>query len=497
MAALGDGTIMSNEYVQERLDKLQRIRDLGFDPYSRDPNLASSILANNKLSDLCYERARQEDGGYIRQPNFALKEDKQVRHGQGRIVLRRVMGNLHFLTVRDDTGDMQVAIGKKAVDDSIWALAKLLDLGDIIQFEGHVAPTDKGEPTLWASVISVSCKSLVTPPEKHTGLVDPELRYRQRYVDLVNPDVMRQMRVRSDIIQSIRRYLGFLRFTEVETPILQTNPGGAIANPFATHHKALDIPMYMRIAPELYLKRLLVGGMSKVFEIGRNFRNEGVSTRHNPEFTSLELYDAYSSMDGMANLAMSIVENAIPCGQDFVAKWRSRPWRTVKMMDLVQEWIDSRYYEKSDNMFPDLSPEEAHSIYESQIESTLTDPTFVTHFPASKVPLAADDGNGFALNWELVIDGMEIGCGYTEQTDPVKQLVAFEKQGTPIDQDFIHALKVGMPPAGGMGIGIDRLVMVLTEAASVKDVILFPTMRPETTVAVTALPPWAPDSFPR
>ena len=453
-----------DNYEQDRLKKSQAIRDLGLDPYGgtiqdkRDADVAVNIAwASRKI-----------EGGKIVPRTDRTPQDGPEMEGFGRIVLRREMGNLHFLTIRDHTGDVQVALNKKMLPEKDWKLAKQLDIGDQIYFSGRAAPTQKGEPTLWATSFSMGAKMTLPPPAKFEGMTDVELRYRKRYVDLwSNPEAAKVLRLRSSIIQGIRELLYGLDFMEVETPMMQTIAGGAAAKPFVTHHNALGIPLFLRIAPELYLKRLLVGGFPRIFEIGRNFRNEGVSTKHNPEFTSLELYQAYSDHEQMMQMVESIVNGAV---HDVDRTTPDVPWRRVAMVELCEEhgWTYNRV--------------DAYEFYQREVEHKLIEPTFVTHLPASVVPLAKSDGHGNALAFEFVAGGMEIGCGYTEQTDPAVQLEVLMKQSgddvQKIDHDFIDALKVGMPPSGGLGIGIDRLVMWMTGATSVRDVILFPTMKP-------------------
>jgi lysyl-tRNA synthetase class 2 len=408
--------------------------------------------------------------------------------------------------------------------------------------------TNKGETTVWVTQVRMASKALLPPPAKWEGLSDVELRYRQRYVDLwANPEVMKLLKMRVKIVDEIRKFLRDRGFLEVETPMMQPIAGGAAARPFVTHHRALDIPLYLRIAPELYLKRLLVGGFTKVFELNRNFRNEGISPRHNPEFTMLEAYEAFGSWETMADLVEGMIchlAQTLFGGLKIVhlqdAETRreinlQRPWRRVRMADLVEErtgWkFDHRSMREADgdlfetltdegpelteesfdgpasqrvsrliSMLPpgsrriniqplwSYSPAEQLTwMYERFIEPTLVDPTFVTHVPSVIIPLARKnkDDPFFADVYELAINGQEISPGYSELNDPDVQAANFahqvgdaEEQQKP-DEDFLTALKYGMPPAGGMGLGIDRLVMMLTGAESIRDVILFPLMRPE------------------
>jgi lysyl-tRNA synthetase, class II len=550
-----------NEYEQERRQKRETLRGLGIDPYGQRE---AGIIALAKIKS-AYTPEMGHDGG-------------PVVKAAGRIVLKRDMGKLSFLSLRDETGDLQVALDKKRLDETAWQINDLLDLGDQIVVEGPLGVTKKGEITIWATALRVAAKSVLSPPGKWDGLSDIELRYRQRYVDLwANPQVMKVLKLRMAIVQEVRSYLSERGFIEVETPMMQPMAGGAAARPFVTHHNALDIPLYMRIAPELYLKRLLVGGFTKVFELNRNFRNEGISPRHNPEFTMLELYEAYGSWETMADLvegmichiaenlfgglqiahrtgqaaatpahstagdsmlhaAAPVVPAAIPDQSPAPAKFinLSRPWRRETMANLVEQetgWKFTRASIAEDPQAlnqallkydPDganalsrkaaglqlfgeetrhaerlsifekhlvgLSPaEQLVELYEKLVEPTLIDPCFVTQIPSVIIPLAKKNPADpfFADVYELAINGQEISPGYSELNDPDVQAANFahqvgdeaEKQKT--DEDFLTALKFGMPPAGGLGLGIDRLVMMLTGAESIRDVILFPLMRPQ------------------
>jgi lysyl-tRNA synthetase class 2 len=478
-------------YEQERRQKLAKLRELGVDPYGQR-TAGITPLAHIKSQ---YQPEMGHDGG----PEVV---------GAGRVVLKRDMGKLTFLTLRDESGDLQAALDKRRLSERDWQIRDLIDLGDLLVITGKLGQTNKGETTIWASGLSMASKALLPPPAKWEGLSDVELRYRQRYVDLwANPDVMRLMKLRIKVIEEIRSFLISRGFVEVETPMMQSLAGGAAAKPFITHHNALDIPLYLRIAPELFLKRLLVGGMTKIFELNRNFRNEGISPRHNPEFTMLELYEAYGSWETMADLVEELVttiaQKLFGTLQIEHASGRKinlqRPWRRARMADLVEEktgWkFDKRPLHEAKpelaKQFPEkiggFSPaEQLVEVYEKMVEPTLIDPCFVTRVPSVIIPLAREnrDDPYFADVYELAINGVEISPGYTELNDPEIQAKHFAHQvgnkdeQQKFDEDFVNALKYGMPPAGGLGLGIDRLFMMLTGAESIRDAILFPLMKP-------------------
>ena len=542
-------------YERERREKREKIREMGFDPYGQRTEGVQPLKEIRAL----YQADMGHDGG-------------PVVKGAGRVMLKRDMGKLSFLTLRDETGDLQVAFDKKRLTEQNWAVNALIDLGDLLLVEGKLGVTNKGEVTIWATAMSVASKALLPPPAKWEGLSDVELRYRQRYVDLwANPDVMRVMKLRMQIVQEIRSFMAGRGFLEVETPMMQPIAGGAAAKPFKTHHNALDIPLFLRIAPELYLKRLLVGGFNKVFELNRNFRNEGISPRHNPEFTMLEAYEAFGSWETMAELVESMIcsiaqklfgtlkivhhedtkgtKKTIDLEGDLSMPAGQR-WRRVSIVELVEErtgWkfdgrrledieqarfvgitgrilaickltaerslqaqrlesvsrgetlIDEHYEVETghivEKQLTELmarleklsAAEQLIEVYEKLIEPTLIDPCFVTHIPSVIIPLAKKNQADpfFADVYELAINGQEISPGYTELNDPDVQAANFSQQvgdkeeQQKVDEDFLTALQYGMPPAGGLGLGIDRLVMMLTGAESIRDVILFPLMRPQ------------------
>jgi len=549
------------EKVQaDRLVKLEKIREMGIDPYGRrfdDVEPVASILA------------RYEDNG----------PDDQTGKAAGRLVLKRDMGKMAFATIRDGSGQMQIALRKDVLDETAWGLGKLLDLGDIIGVSGLLQRTRTGEITIWAESLTLLSKSLLPMPEKFHGLQDVELRYRQRYLDLMtNPSSMASFRRRIAIIELIRQQLKQRGYLEVETPMLQSIYGGAVAKPFTTHHNALDCDLFMRISPELHLKRLLVGGMERVFEINRNFRNEGLSTKHNPEFTMMELYEAYADYNVMMEIAEELFTAAakeicvpallaerdrrlaeieqiktdaeraknnkrsdktdeqkqtdyekamaayaqatdeapqtplfkaaeacqagrlvLPYGQhllDFTT-----PWRREKYADLLAEHAGVRIDDLPAvrQKARQLNIDEAkmddavviNEVFEATVESQLIQPTFVCDYPAELCPLTRRDPDNekIALRFELFMANMEVANAYTELNDPAIQQanLAGQLRGEAdgetmrvMDEDFVTALQHGMPPAGGMGIGIDRMIMLLTDTHSIRDVILFPLLKPET-----------------
>jgi len=477
------------EKVQaDRLAKLRQIRELGLDPYGRRYDSAEPIAAvlGRYLDDT----------------------EGQAADVAGRLILLRDMGRMIFAHVRDESGQMQVAFRKNALEPTAWKLAKLLDLGDIIGCSGLLQKSRTGEITVWAERLTLLCKSLDPMPEKYHGLVDVETRYRRRYLDLMtNPESMARFKKRIAIVEHFRRYLNDRRFVEVETPVLQPIYGGAAARPFTTHHNALDADLFMRISPELYLKRLLVGGMERVYEFSRNFRNEGLDTRHNPEFTLLELYQAYADYEVMMELTERMISTAaeqiggslkLPYGQ-WEIDYRV-PWRRARYGDLLAEHagVGLDDAEGLRRKARELGVEEsnkddavvADEIFDQLVVPQLIQPTFVKDYPAALCPLTRCDPDdpSVALRFEPYVARMEIGNAYTELNDPAVQeanlaeQVRGEAAGETMrimDEDFITALRHGMPPAGGLGIAIDRVAMLLTNTQSIRDVILFPLLRPE------------------
>jgi lysyl-tRNA synthetase class 2 len=475
----------TDKFERQRRDKLSRISELGIDPYGcryERSEAAADIKAGYKEGD-----------------------DEQRARSAGRIVLLRDIGKLIFVTLRDRSGTIQLGLSKKLLGEQ-WELVKLLELGDIIGASGRLGKTKTGEITIWSEEVTLLSKCLLPPPEKFHGLSDVDQRYRQRFVDLwANPEVMERFKNRSAIVATIRGFLESRGFLEVETPMMQVIAGGAAAKPFVTHHNSLDLDLYLRISPELFLKRLLVGGMERVFEINRNFRNEGLSRQHNPEFTMLEVYQAY----GDYNVMMDLTEEVIClCAEKYCEGMESqfggfridfsRPWRRAKYAELLKEYsgcdiediVAVRAKARQLNM-EETEMDDAvvvNEVFEATVEENLVNPTFVIDYPSALCPLAKrkKDNPDFAARFELFVAQMELANAYTELNDPLEQYENFlgqlrgqEESLTKMDRDYITALKYGMPPAGGLGIGIDRLVKVLTGAASIRDVVLFPLLKPK------------------
>lgn len=488
-----------------RREKLRKIVELGHDPWGRRFDNHSAIgEIRGRESEITVAPAAEGAS-----PDSSQQHGPKVR-AAGRIMLQRRSGKLIFLNIRDWTGQIQIFVGQKQVGEQNWALAQNFDLGDIIGVDGELKRTKTGELTIFAEQLHFLSKAIEPPPEKYHGLTDPELRQRMRYVDLVHTDgALDRFLNRTRIVQSIRGTLNRQGFVEVEGPTLHSIAGGAAARPFTTHHNALDIPLFLRIALELHLKRLLVGGIERVYELGRVYRNEGISPRHNPEFTMLEVYQAYGDYGTMMDLTESLIGDAIAAtGQGDVLRWGettidfSRPFARRTYAELFEEHTgvpagDEAGVRKlaeqigfdTASKHPDVIKSE---VFEERVEDQLAGPIFVLDYPASICPLTKRkaDNPAVAERFELLICGMEIANAYTELNDPDLQEELFRTQlagqseedsMAKMDRDFIRALRQGMPPAGGLGIGIDRLVMLLTNAQSIRDVILFPLLRPETT----------------
>jgi lysyl-tRNA synthetase class 2 len=476
-----------------RIEKLERIAGLGLDPWGQRFDGHQAIAAVRELA--------------VPDPADAESPGPTVRVA-GRIMLRRGQGKVVFLDLRDWTGHIQIFVGKKQVGDLGWNLVEELDLGDLIGVDGRLGHTKTGEITVFAEKLTFLAKSVLPPPEKWHGLTDQEQRYRQRYVDLFcNPESLAVFLGRSKLIASFRQTMAQQGFIEVETPTMQSIAGGAAARPFVTHHNALDIDLFLRIAPELYLKRLLVGGMERVFEIGRVYRNEGLSPRHNPEFTMFEAYQAYGDYHAMMELTEALICGAIEAvGGGFVRSWGDAtldftpPWPRRTYAELIGEFADVDPADfaavkaralaaglTTAGKDPDVV---ASELFEAVVEDQLKGPIFVIDYPAAMCPLTKRKPSNPAVaeRFELFIQGVELANAYTELNDPRLQEELFRKQlagqrdedsMAKMDDDFVRALKHAMPPAGGLGIGIDRLCMILMDRSTIRDVILFPLMRPQ------------------
>ncbi len=479
-----------NELKKVRLEKLGELREMGIDPFG------SKYVRDSRTQDILDQ--------------FEAMEGKNVSIA-GRIMSKRRHGKAGFANIQDLSGNVQLYFKKDDLGEEQYELFKKLDIGDILGIQGFVFRTQKGEITIHVEGMEYLSKSLNPLPEKWHGLKDVELRYRQRYVDLiVNPEVRDVFIKRSRIIKEIRNYLDEKDFLEVETPMMQPIAGGASARPFITHHNALDMSLYLRIAPELYLKRLIVGGMEKVYEINRSFRNEGISTRHNPEFTMLEIYQAYADYEVMMELTEDLVSSVMMKvngsmqgefdGQiiDFAP-----PWQRITMLDAIKQHTgldfttilsDAEAQAAADKLGMKIDPKSSrgeiiNEVFEEFVEDKLIQPTFVYGHPVEISPLAKRNAEHpeYTDRFEVFMMQREIANAFSELNDPIDQKGRFLKQvekraggdseAHMMDEDYINALEYGMPPAGGLGIGIDRLVMLMTNSPSIRDVILFPTLR--------------------
>ena len=457
------------EEMVDRREKLERLRAAGIDPYSRGfKPTHSTVEARALLAD--GDRTTAE---------VALA---------GRLMVKRLHGGSAFADLQDGAGRIQLFASRDILGPEAFELFSGLDPGDVIGVKGPMFRTRRGEPTVEVQSVHLLTKALRPLPEKWHGLKDIEIRYRQRYVDLIaNPEVREVFRARTRIITGLRSLLDERGFVEVETPVLQEVPGGGHARPFLTHHNSLDRDLYLRIALELHLKRLLVGGFERVYEVGRVFRNEGLSPRHNPEFTMLECYEAYADYDDVMKLVEDlIVASAESAGRPLATTYQGEevdltpPYRRARMADLVQEFTGR-----------EAVGNELNNLFEEHVEAKLRQPTFVIDYPIEISPLARprEDDPRFVERFELIILGREYANAFTELTDPVDQRARFEGQAAkraagdveahPMDEDFLRAVEYGLPPCGGLGVGIDRLVMLLTDQPSIRDVILFPVMKPE------------------
>ena len=486
-----------HELIKIRKEKLEKIKEQGIDPYAlhfRRTHFAASV----------HECAQKASVGEV-------LEDVEVAV-IGRIITVREHGKSCFAHIRDDTGEIQIYVKSNAVGEKAYGLFKLVDIGDFIGVKGKIFKTRTGEDTIFVSELSVFSKSLQPLPEKRLGLKDIELKYRRRYVDLIaNKDIKPLFKLRSHIISSMRKFLEGKNFLEVETPMMQQIPGGAMAKPFVTHHNTLDMDLYLRIAPELFLKRLIVGGFEKIYEINRNFRNEGISTRHNPEFTMLELYQAFVNYEDLMCLTEEMFHTlAEEClgktsleyqGHNIELK---KEWKRLSFIEAVKKYAkidlesvsDKELKDKAKHLVPETKKmnsfrEIVDAIFKKVVVPNLIEPTFIIDYPERMCPLAKKKKGSKALTerFQPYICGIELGNAYSELNDPMEQKERFldqikdrkmgDSEAHLMDEDFINALEYGMPPTGGLGIGIDRLVMLFTNSPSIRDVILFPQLKPQ------------------
>lgn len=481
-----------SELLQIRRDKLSELQAAGQDPFIQTK----------------YERTHHSVNIV---ENFDAFEGQNVRVA-GRLMSKRGMGKVLFCDLADRDGKIQLFIKRDMLGEEAYAMVKKYDIGDIVGAEGEVFKTKTGEVSVKVKDIMLLSKSLLPLPEKFHGLTDQDLRYRQRYVDLIiNPDVKKTFITRSKILTAIRGYLDSRGYLEVETPILNTIAGGAAARPFITHHNTLDMDMYLRIATELHLKRLIVGGMEKVYEMGRQFRNEGMDIKHNPEFTSIEIYEAFADYNDMMDLTENLIRHAAQeaCGTTLInyqgVEIDLSKFSRMTMIESVKQYAGVDFNEiKTDEAAQAIAKEKGLEVeaakssrgdiialfFDEFVEDKLVQPTFITEYPVEISPLAKRKPSDPSLTerFEVFITGREFGNAFSELNDPIDQRVRFEHQAAlraagddeanMVDEDFLTALEYGMPPTGGVGIGIDRLVMLLTDSYSIRDVLLFPTMKP-------------------
>ena len=464
--------------IEERRKKLQILRD------------KNKAYVNDFLKDH-YAKSLHEENDSFSKEELEKKNITGISVA-GRVVLMRVMGNASFATVRDSSGDIQIYVSKNTIDIDLYEDFKTWDLGDIIGVKGKLFKTKTDELTIEADEVILITKSIRPMPDKFKGLSDIETRYRQRYLDLMSNEEQKEVFLnRTKVIESVRDSLKQRNFVEVETPMMHPIPGGAVARPFVTHHNALDRELFLRIAPELYLKRLLVGGFERVFEINRSFRNEGLSTKHNPEFTMLEYYEAYTTLDNTIEFTENMIKKSCEeINQSLAITWGEDEldlsnFKKASLLDLVLEYNPSS--NKDD--LKKMGGKELLELFESSVEEKLIQPTFVIGYPVEVSPLSRrnNDNPDIADRFELFIGGKEIANGFCELNDPDDQADRFreqvkakdtgDKEAMSFDEDYVTALEHGMPPAVGVGIGIDRLVMLITNKTSIRDVILFPQLK--------------------
>ncbi|MGH2597673.1 MAG: lysine--tRNA ligase [Actinomycetota bacterium] len=492
-----EGLPREAEVLRARRESMERLREGGIEPF------ALMFDVDTHAADLLAEFEDRLDPEEVSDRRASVA---------GRVVLARRHGKLTFLVIRDRSGDLQLFCEEATLGVDGYALLDDVDLGDIVGAIGHVVRTRGGELSLKVDSLTMLTKALRPLPEKHHGLQDPDLQHRRRYLHLItDPQARAYLQARATVLRTIRRELDERGFVEVETPVLQSVAGGALAKPFTTHHNALDIDLKLRISLELYLKRLLVGGIERVYEIGRNFRNEGIDREHNPEFTMLELYQAYGDYETMMRIAEILIRaSAESVHGGLLLRFRDReldlgaPFHRITVLGAVSLAIGEPITLDRPDL-ADLADRHGVSVdpawrpgkivlelFEKLVEHTLFEPTFVCDFPREVSPLARPHRDDPALteHFDVIVGGVELGTAFSELTDPIEQRAKFEDQmaqgeagdeeAHPLDEDFLMALEHGMPPTGGIGIGIDRLLMVLTDAPSLRDLILFPHQRPET-----------------
>lgn len=492
-----------SEQRQNRVAKLKALQEEGKDPF--EITTAEQTMHSDELIKKFEELEKDCAEGETPELNVSIC---------GRVMTRRDMGKANFLDLHDKMGKIQVYVRMNDIGEDAFAEFKKWDIGDLAEIKGFVFRTRTGEISVHAKQVKLLAKSLLPLPEKFHGLKDTDTRYRRRYLDLImNPEVKDTFIKRSKIVSSIRNYLDNIGFIEVETPMLNNIPGGATARPFITHHNALDIDMYMRIATELHLKRLIVGGMERVYEIGRIFRNEGMDARHNPEFTTIELYQAFTDYNGMMDITEALIKNAaqVACGTTTV-EWKGqkidlgKPFARLSMIDAVKKYAGVDFsefvgdtekakevaskYEEIEIAPTDKWGDLLAKVFEETVEDNLVQPTFIIDYPVEVSPLTKKKPSAKYLTerFELFICGCEFANAYSELNDPIDQYERFmhqielreagDDEANMLDSDFVMALEYGMPPTGGMGMGIDRLVMLLTNSDTIRDVLLFPTMKP-------------------